>query len=73
MITRDALKIEIDNLPDELIEPLFVLVKAMERRDEPSASHDDWPAFINETYGSMRESPIERLPQGEFEHREAFE
>lgn len=64
MITRDARKLEIDNLPDELIEPLYVLIRALERRETPKSAHEDRLDFINKTYGSMRDSPIQRWPQG---------
>jgi hypothetical protein len=73
MITRDALKLEIDNLPDELIEPLYVIIRALDRRETPQSSQEDWHDFINKTYGAMRDSPIQRWPQGEFECREEFE
>lgn len=28
------------------------------------------PGFFEETYGSLRDDPLERLPQGEYEQRE---
>ena len=33
-----------------------------------------WPAgFFERTFGSLRGDPLERLPQGEYEQREAIE
>lgn len=33
-------------------------------------SHDEWLRFLDETYGSLSDDPIERLPQGEVEQRD---
>lgn len=30
------------------------------------------PGFFEETYGSLRDEPLERLPQGEFDERDAI-
>ena len=33
-----------------------------------------WPTgFFERTFGSLRDDPVERLPQGEYEEREAME
>lgn len=33
-----------------------------------------WPTgFFERTFGSLRDDPLERLPQGEYEQREAIE
>ncbi len=37
---------------------------------QPSASQQEWLAFIEETAGSLADDPIERLPQGEHEVRD---
>ncbi|MBF0113226.1 MAG: hypothetical protein HQK74_10915, partial [Desulfamplus sp.] len=37
------------------------------RRDQNIDS--EWLAFIDETYGSLKESPIKRFPQGSYEVR----
>lgn len=39
----------------------------------PRLSHDEWIAFIDKTYGSLADSPLERGPQGEYETREEIE
>jgi len=31
------------------------------------------PGFFERTFGSLRDDPLQRLPQGEYEEREAFE
>jgi hypothetical protein len=33
----------------------------------------DWQTFLSETYGSMRDAPIQRWSQGEYEEREPLE
>jgi hypothetical protein len=37
---------------------------------ELSMSQEEWLRFLDETYGSLADDPIERLPQGEVEHRD---
>ncbi len=85
MITKEALKSVIDKVPDEYLEILYrilkafeipVLEKPLEEADAVSASGKpvdlDWHQFINETYGSLTDAPIQRGKQGEFEKREAI-
>ena len=33
----------------------------------------DWHTFLRETYGSLRDDPIQRYEQGEYEEREPLE
>jgi len=33
----------------------------------------DWHQFLHETYGSLRDTPIQRWDQGEYEAREPLE
>ena len=33
----------------------------------------DWHQFLRETYGSLRDTPIQRYEQGEYEERELIE
>ena len=33
---------------------------------------DEWQRFIDKTAGSLEDDPIERLPQGEYEQRDAI-
>lgn len=38
--------------------------------DHPSSGALGWPSdFFEETFGSFKDEPLERLPQGEFEIR----
>jgi hypothetical protein len=79
VITKEALKAEIDKVPDEHLGVLFRIVKALE---EPTRAPDaevrkrskaSWKAWIAETYGSTADAPIERGDQGSFEIREPLE
>ncbi len=36
-------------------------------------SQEEWLQFIEETFGSLEEDELERLPQGIFEHRETVD
>jgi hypothetical protein len=74
MITKELLKTEIDNVPEENLGVLFKIIKALE---EPALatgsafeSQAQWTAFIAETFGSTGDAPLERGEQGSYEVRE---
>jgi hypothetical protein len=74
MITKELLKTEIDNVPDENLGVLYKIIKALE---EPALSTESafesqaqWMAFIAETFGSTGDAPLERGEQGSYEVRE---
>lgn len=68
MITKEQLKSEIEKVPDEYIDPLYKIIKALKKtRGKPSDR--GWLEFINKTYGCMQDSPIRRGEQGAFEIR----
>jgi len=68
MITKEQLKSEIENVPDEYIDPLYKIIKALEKRRGKS-SEKGWLEFIDKTYGCMQDSSIRRGQQGAFEIR----
>ena len=85
-ITKDVLKAEIDNVQEEYLGALYKIIKVFEYlstmapasecidptlTEQPSAS-PDWLTFVNETYGCLRDDPIERREQGTCEVREAL-
>jgi hypothetical protein len=85
MISKKLIKQEIEKLHDERLEILYKIIKAFEALShidtvQPETSmgaiemHRElkWLEFIEETYGSMAESPIERVEQGVYEIREAI-
>ena len=68
MITKEQLKSEIEKVPDEYIDPLYKIIKALEKR-ESKTPDKGWIEFINQTYGCMQDSPIRRGEQGAFDIR----
>lgn len=76
MITKESLKAEINNIKDENLVILYRIIKALEApiaeteswvADEKftqSEKRIGWEKFINETYGSMSDAPIERGNSG---------
>lgn len=66
MITKDLIKTEVDNVPDEYLEVLFRVIKAFElppnsktvksnsNIKKTSDSSSSWHEFIQETYGQIR-------------------
>lgn len=76
MITKELIKAEIDRVEDKNLEVLYKIVKALsspsmiEEITHPKDNDADWHNFIEETYGSSADAPIERGDQGQFEVRE---
>ena len=68
MITKEQLKLEIEKIPDEYIDPLYKIIKALEKR-ENRMPDKDWLGFIDRTYGCMQNNPIHRGEQGSYDHR----
>lgn len=77
MITKELLKKEIDKVNNDYLDVLYRVIKAFElpqENDYPGKSKKlSWANFINETYGSLSNDPIERGEQGEYEKREKIE
>lgn len=62
-----------DALRDKELEILVVL-QPVPASDVETLDERGWPVdLFEETYGSLADDPIERLPQGELEAREAVE
>jgi hypothetical protein len=74
MITKELLKIEIDNVPEENLGVLYKIIKALEEparaTENTFESQAEWTAFIAETFGSTSDAPLERAEQGSYEVRE---
>ncbi len=41
--------------------------------EQRAMSREEWVAFVNATYGSLADDPIERGPQGDYEKRDETE
>ncbi len=86
MVTRDIIKKEIDKVQEDNLTALYNIIKVFElpkgliinsSEIKPEIGNStliepDWGTFINETYGSLKDDPIKRGPQGEYEIREAI-
>jgi hypothetical protein len=84
MITRCLLKKEIDKVREEHLTALYNIIKVFGLPDgtvlpdsgiaaESDSDSSDWDRFIRETYGCLRDDPIERGNQGEYELREELQ
>ena len=61
------------SLPEMDVE-VTVLVQPVPAGTTPTPEELGWPpGFFERTFGSLRGDPLERLPQGEYEQREAIE
>ena len=77
MITRELVKAEIDKVQDRYLEVIYRIIKALVSPPElvmetPQRATTNWQRFIEETYGSLADDPIERGEQGHYEIREAI-
>jgi hypothetical protein len=76
MVTRELVKAEIDKVQDRYLEVIYRIIKALVSPPELDATSQratsSWNQFIEETYGSLADDPIERGEQGQYEIREAI-
>lgn len=49
------------------------LLHSLEEEQRAKPPPSDWHDFLHETYGSLRDTPIQRWDQGEYEEREPLE
>lgn len=81
MINRELLKSEIDKIPQEFYGVLFKILESFKKTKRfrrkirnnaraNSVEKSTWSKFINQTYGSLSEYPIERGNQGTAESRD---
>jgi hypothetical protein len=66
---------EVEHLPlTEKWELVRHVLDTLERDQAPATDEQtDWHQFLLETYGSLKDDPIQRWDQGEYEVREPFE
>jgi hypothetical protein len=76
-ISREFIKTEIDKVPEQDLEALHRIIRALIRQPQTASASTktavDWQTFVAQTYGSLATDPIVREPQGEYEIREDFE
>jgi len=75
MTQRDRIKLEIDKVREENLPVLLKIVQALEEPVGPSSQRrvSEWREFLEETYGSCHDAPIQRGVQGQLERREPIE
>ncbi|MBF0351504.1 MAG: hypothetical protein HQM11_10765 [SAR324 cluster bacterium] len=86
MVTRELLKSEIDRVKDEHLIALYNIIKVFELpegsilpdsgikpNEIETTQYPDWHHFIETSYGCLRDDPIERASQGNYETRETIE
>jgi hypothetical protein len=65
---------EIEALPTaEKWQIVRQVLRSLEQEQSPAPSKSDWHDFLRATYGILRETPIERWDEGEYEIREPLE
>ena len=70
----DELLQEVEGLPTaEKWRFVKLVLRSLEQEQVSAPAHADWHQFLRETYGSLRDTPLERQPQGEYEEREPLE
>lgn len=80
MVTKQLVKDEIDNIPEEHLPVLYKIVLALEEAtgselQAQAAGGPEcnavsaWHEFVAETYGCLADDPIERGDQGWYEDR----
>ncbi len=72
LITKELIKAEIERVEDKYLEALYRIIKALERTAPTDPDRKEWQQFIEATYGSTQNAPIERGHQGTYEIRESL-
>lgn len=74
MMKLNELIQEVEQLPaEEKWQLVKQLLNSLEEAQQAKSAAPDWHTFLRETYGSLRDTPIQRWDQGEYEEREPLE
>ena len=84
MITINILKAQIDRIPYEYIGVIYRIIQIFENITDDTNDNkmkpynqtydkEEWLEFIKDTYGCLKDDPIQRWEQGEFEIRETIQ
>lgn len=61
---------KIEQLPQaEKWQLVKIVLQSLEQEQAIAPVQPDWLQFLHDTYGSLRNAPIERWPQGDYEDR----
>ena len=73
MLTINELLHEVEKLPTaekwQFFKRMVMLLEHETQKPQPSDYHE----FLRQTYGSLRDTPIQRYDQGDYEKRERLE
>lgn len=74
MTTLPELLSEVEQLPAaDKWQLVKHVLQMLEQEQTVEQEQTDWPQFLRETYGTLRDTPIKRWPQGDYEERETLE
>lgn len=74
MLTFPEILREAEQLPAaEKWQMVRQLLRSLEQEQQPDPDQLEWKAFLEKTFGSLRETPIQRWDQGDYEEREPIE
>jgi hypothetical protein len=74
MLTISELLEEVERLPvDEKWRVVRHVLRSLEKEQSAPTEQLDWHQFLRKTYGSLRDTPIQRWDQGDYEEREPLE
>lgn len=74
MLTINELLHEVERLPAaEKWQLVRHVLRSLEYEQTTATEQSDWHEFLSMTYGSLRDTPIQRWDQGEYEKREPLE
>jgi hypothetical protein len=73
MMNFNALLNEVEQLPaEEKWRLVHHVLRSLESGQKPAFTQD-WHTFLQETYGSLKDTPIERADQGQYEERDSLQ
>ncbi|MCK6580413.1 MAG: hypothetical protein L6Q98_20150 [Anaerolineae bacterium] len=74
MVTLDELLRQAEHLPAvEKWKLVKHVLRSLEEEQIVQPATSDWHEFLRSTYGSLKDTPIQRWDQGEYEEREPLE
>jgi hypothetical protein len=74
MLSMNELLHEVEKLPvTEKWQLVRRVLLSLEQEQYTPVIQSDYHQFLRETYGSLRDTPIERWDQGDYEQREPLE
>ncbi len=74
MLKIDELLHEVNRLPTpEKWRLVRHMLQTLEQEQHATPVEPEWRQFLRDTYGSLRDTPIQRWEQGDYEEREPVE